>query len=76
MRMPLCQYFSTPTDEERVKLPGLPDGAVLGCKDEQGGGPLSFFVPVHGGAVRVGVCPRHADLLAAHYGTEAGDETP
>lgn len=66
---PLCQYFETPTSAELAKLPGLPDDAVLGCKDRQGDGSLFFFVPVHGGAVRVGVCRRHADLLAAHHGT-------
>lgn len=66
--MSLCHYFATPTEVERAKLPGLPDDAVLGCEDEQGQGPLFFFVPVHGGAVRVGVCPRHAALLAKHHG--------
>lgn len=70
MRM-LCQFFRTPTEAERAELPGLPDDAVLGCDDEQGPGPLYFFVPVRGGAVRVGVCPRHADLLAEHHGTDA-----
>ncbi len=68
--MPLCQYFETPTEAERARM-GAPPDVVLGCEAEQGGGPLFFFVPVHGGAVRVGVCPRHADLLAAHHGTAA-----
>jgi hypothetical protein len=71
MRMPTCQFFKTPTRAERDTLPGLPDDGVIGCGDEQGPGPLFFFVPVHGGAVRVGVCPRHAGLLAEHHGTDA-----
>jgi len=64
---PLCQYYETPTDEQIAEL-GINDpGVVLGCPEDQGPGPLYFFVPVHGGAVRVGVCPRHADLLAEHH---------
>ena len=68
MNNPLCNSFSTPTAGERARMPGLPEDTVRGCKDEQGDGPLYFFVPVHGGAVRVGVCPRHAALLAEHHG--------
>ena len=68
MRMPLCQFFDTPATSGRNVGLALPDGHVIGCDNEQGQGPLYFFVPVHGGAVRVGVCPRHAELLAKHHG--------
>ena len=73
-RMPLCGYFAEPTAAERARLPGMPPGTVLGCGDEQGEGPLFFFVPVHGGAVRVGVCRRHADLLAKYHGAKDSSE--
>lgn len=66
--MPRCQYFGTPSKAERDEL-GASDDVVFGCEDEQGPGPLFFFVPVHGGAVRVGVCRRHADLLAKYHGS-------
>jgi hypothetical protein len=69
MDMPFCNFFTTPTEAERATLAGLPADAVLGCGNLQGEGPLFFFVPVFGGAVRVGVCPHHADLLAAHHGS-------
>jgi hypothetical protein len=69
-RMPLCGYYSTPTAAEQKRNPGMyRDGIVLGCENEQAAGRLYFFVPVHGGAVRVGVCKKHADLLEKHHGT-------
>ena len=69
--MPLCQFFETPTAEQRAASPWMTDETVIGCGDEQDEGPLFFFVPVHGGAVRAGVCRRHADLLAEHHGPPA-----
>ena len=69
--MPTCQFYATPTKAWREAHPWLSDDGVIGCEAEQGPGPLYFFVPVHGGAVRVGVCPRHADLLAKHHGADA-----
>ena len=70
MNWPLCQYFETPSDADRAEL-GLTDPeVVLGCDEPQGEGPLFFFVPVHGGAVRVPVCRGHADLLAEHHGSQ------
>ena len=65
-----CQFYATPTKAWRDARPWFPDDGVVGCEEEQGPGPLFFFVPVHGGAVRVPVCRRHADLLAKHHGSE------
>lgn len=72
LEWPFCQYFGLPTDAERAKLGITDPDIVLGCKDHQGSGPLYFFVPVHGGAVRVGVCPHHAQLLEQHHGPGTG----
>lgn len=66
---PSCQYFETPSDAERAELGITDPDVVFDCGEPQGEGPLFFFVPVHGGAVRAGVCQRHADLLAGHHGT-------
>lgn len=67
--MPLCGYYSTPTEEQRIEL-GLPDDTdvVLGCDAPQGEGPLFFYVPAEGGAVRVPACVHHADHLSTHHG--------
>lgn len=65
---PLCSYYSTPTAEQRAEL-GLPDDTdvVFRCDAPQGEGPLFFYVPVAGGAVRAGVCVHHADHLSQHH---------
>jgi hypothetical protein len=68
---PFCNYFASPTDRERDLLKITDPEIVIGCKNRQGDGPLFFFVPVHGGAVRAGVCPEHAALLKQHHGTAA-----
>ena len=71
MEWPRCQYFASPTADETERLKIKDPEIVLGCKNRQGEGPLFFFVPVHGGAVRVGVCKEHAELLKKHHGCEA-----
>lgn len=68
MTMPLCQFFREPSEAERERLKITDPEIVLGCKERQGQGPLFFFVPVKGGAVRVGVCPRHAEKLKRDHG--------
>ena len=66
--LPLCAFYATPTAEIRQEL-GLADDTdeVLGCEHPQGEGPLYYFVPVEGGAVRVRVCVHHADLLSTYH---------
>ncbi len=71
-----CNYFGLPTAQEKAKLGITDPDVVLGCGERQGEGPLYFFVPVHGGAVRVGVCPPHARLLEQHHGTGAQSTPP
>lgn len=67
MYWPPCAFFDTPTPAQRKQL-GINDpDIVLGCKGRQGEGPLFFFVPVEGGAVRVGVCDKHAAWLQEHH---------
>lgn len=62
-----CSFYTTPTEAERQQL-GITDPAVvLGCDNPQGDGPLWFFVPVEGGAVRVAVCEQHAEHLRRRY---------
>lgn len=72
-----CQFFSFPTAEESAELGITLDsdpGLVLGCEAPQGDGPLFFFVPVPGGAVRVPVCAMHGERLAYLYGGQGGTE--
>jgi len=69
LEWPFCQFFYTPSGAERERLKIADPEIVLGCKDRQGEGPLYFFMPVHGGAVRVAVCPRHAEYLKRWHGT-------
>ena len=73
----LCNYFHVPTERERADL-RIPEDSnvVLGCKNRQGDGPLFFFVPVVGGAARVGVCEEHAKLLKRHHGESEHREPP
>jgi hypothetical protein len=66
LQWPLCQFFETPPPGHWASRID-PDG-VIGCERRQGEGPLYFFVPVEGGAVRVGVCPEHAGYLERLYG--------
>ena len=70
-----CQFFSFPAAEESAAF-GITTGAdpdiVLGCGNPQGDGPLFFFVPVTGGAVRVPVCAMHGERLAYLYGPDGG----
>lgn len=65
-----CQFFAFPAVEERAAF-GITSGSdpdlVLGCGKPQGDGPLFFFVPVPGGAVRVPVCTEHGGYLARLY---------
>lgn len=69
-----CQFFNGSTPEEaalpRIEQTSAP-GLVFGCGNPQGDGPLFFFVPVPGGAVRVPVCTEHAERLAQLYGNWA-----
>ena len=67
MYWPPCAFFETPTEAQRRQLKIGDPEIVLGCKGRQGEGPLYFFVPVEGGAVRVGVCPKHARWLEEHH---------
>jgi hypothetical protein len=70
-----CQFFAFPTAEESARLGITMDtdpNLVLGCGNPQGGGPLFFFVPVPGGAVRVPVCAEHGEHLSRLYGSEGG----
>ena len=68
MYWPPCAFFAIPTGAEARRLKISDPDVVLGCRNRQGEGPLFFFVPVPGGAVRVGVCPEHAEWLARHFG--------
>jgi hypothetical protein len=62
-----CQFYGSPTAEEISQL-GINDpDIVLDCGKPQGDGPLFFFVPVTGGAVRVPVCAEHGEHLARLY---------
>lgn len=61
-----CQFYTTPPPDEAASL-HLDADAVFGCMKEQGDGPLWFFVPVQGGAVRAAVCAEHGDLLDRIY---------
>jgi hypothetical protein len=74
-----CQFFSFPTAEESAAF-GITTGSdpnfVLGCEAPQGDGPLFFFVPVPGGAVRVPVCAKHGERLAYLYGAKGGGDGP
>jgi hypothetical protein len=63
-----CAFFDTPTEAQRARLKITDPDVVLGCENRQGEGPLYFFVPVEGGAVRVGVCTKHARWLRDHHG--------
>lgn len=70
-----CQFFSFPTAEESAEFGITMDSdpnLVLGCDAPQGDGPLFFFVPVPGGAVRVPVCAKHGERLAYLYGPDGG----
>ena len=66
--MSLCQFFLTPSEQEQATFKINDPDIVFGCENEQGDGPLFFFVPVDGGAVRVGVCPKHGAHLERLYG--------
>jgi len=71
-----CQFYASPTAEEVSQL-GISDpDVVLGCDAPQGDGPLFFFVPVTGGAVRVPVCAMHGERLAYLYGSKGGGRDP
>lgn len=70
-----CQFFSFPTAGESARLGITMDSdpnLVLGCEAPQGDGPLFFFVPVPGGAVRVPVCAKHGERLTFLYGGQGG----
>jgi hypothetical protein len=69
-----CQFYSTPTAEEAAQFGVNDPDIVLDCGNPQGDGPLFFFVPVPGGAVRVPVCAMHGERLAYLYGPEGGAE--
>jgi hypothetical protein len=68
MYWPPCAFFNTPTPKQQRDLGITDPDIVLGCENRQGEGPLFFFVPVEGGAVRVGVCEEHARWLKQHHG--------
>lgn len=60
---PLCAYF----DPAPPELGGDPDGVTQTPHDASP--DLTFFVPLpDGGAVRVRVCERHAEVLTALFG--------
>lgn len=56
--------------------PGDDLKVVFECGKPQGDGPLFFFVPVPGGAVRVPVCTEHGGYLARLYGSKGGGHDP
>jgi hypothetical protein len=66
---PYCAFFATPGKSEAETFRITDPDIVLGCKNRQGDGPLFFYVPVQGGAVRVPVCPEHAEHLKRHHGS-------
>lgn len=68
-----CQFYETPTAEQVALFKISDPEIVLGCKRKAGDGPLHFFVPVPGGAVRVRVCAQHAAALQQHFGTVASE---
>lgn len=63
-----CQFFAFPTAAEAAEMGISATGMVFGCGRPQGDGPLFFFVPVEGGAVRVPVCEEHCGHLKRLYG--------
>jgi hypothetical protein len=69
LRWPRCNFYRDPTEAERTEMQ-IPDGVTIGCENTQAEGPLYFYVPVEGGAVRVGVCQEHCDWLMLHHGID------
>jgi hypothetical protein len=60
--LPWCAYFETAPPGD-----GLPQGTVIQDPHDAGEGPLFFFVPVAGGAVRVPVCEEHCEVLRRQF---------
>ena len=65
MCWPPCGFYDTPTEAQQRTFRITDPDIVMGCKGRADGG--FFFVPVEGGAVRVGVCRRHAAWLEEHH---------
>ena len=64
---PPCAFYDTPTEAQRRTFKITDPDVVLGCKNRVGTDGSFFFVPVEGGAVRVGVCARHSRWLTGHH---------